>query len=231
MTISHDDQKFLSLAPFYILELFDIQFIQKLTPFIKQTVQLPKNHPILQPDATPDQIYLLLSGVVIESTCNLNGLEKSALIFPGYPIGINCTAHGQPIFYTSAAYVPSEVAVFKYRDLLAILQSSLPILEDYLRIFALETRYSNHIILQNSACSTFLKICQTIYLYNLAADHYPPLGQIKLTQQLLANLAGVHRTSVGNAIKELKEAGHFATPLQNLRLKNPLQFRQMAFGE
>lgn len=229
--LSNEDKKYISLAPFFIPSLFEIYLEKTLQPFFikSQPIQVKKGHIFLHPEEQVHQIFFLTKGIIAESSSNANGLEKITLFFPCYPLALAPCIHKQPIIYSSYAYVDSEVIPFSYEAFIQMLQSSQPLLEDILRLIAFESRNVNNIILQNYSYSTYEKVYQAVYFYDLTSSYYAPLKKLRLSQQLLAGLAGVHRTSVNHAIKALKESGIILVEKRTFTILQKEALKELAF--
>lgn len=229
--LTREEEAFISFAPFYIPALFDIHFehnFDTIKPY-GHIQTFPKGHVFLYPEQFSNTLYFLTKGIVAETTSNANGLEKMSLLFPCYPISLYPAIHKQPVIYRSSAYTAVEVITISYADYLQLMQQDLSLLENTLRLTALETRNANNSLLQSYASSTTEKIYQTLYLYDLTAKHYAPLAALKLSQQLLASLSGVHRTSVNNAIKHLKEEHIIDYVQKTLTVLQPQKLKELAF--
>lgn len=229
--LSAEEKKFISLAPFNIPALFDIRLEYNL-PLIQQfghTYTLAKGQVLLRPEETVETVFFLTKGLMAESTSNANGLEKLSLIYPYYPEALSAALHQQPIVYTAYAYTPCEITSLPIGALLTLMQDNCSLLENILRLLALEARNANNLILQNYSTSTTEKIYQTLYFYYLTAKHYAPLRTLKLSQQLIASLSGVHRTSVNTALKHLKEAKIISQDHKVLTFIDPEALKELAF--
>lgn len=226
------EAKYLSLAPFYVLSLFDIDLKQSLaaSQLHASPVHLPKGHVFLQPGEIVREIYLLHTGVIVETTTNPNGLEKGTLIFPTYPLGLFGLFHQQEITYTCRALTPCQATTIDRIELLSLLQSNRPFLNDILNLFALEVRNTNNALLRTASYSTNERIFQVIYFYHLTSKYYPPLTEIHLSQQLIATLAGVHRTSVHHALAILEQQQILRRHGKALAILQPERLFALAFG-
>ena len=231
--LTAQEQKFISLAPFDVPALFDIHLENNL-PLINTYGRLQtyaKGHIFFHPEEKVETIHFLTKGLIAESTSNANGLEKLTLVFPYYPQALAAALHQQPIIYTAYAYTDVTVISLPMGRLLELMQTNRPLLENILRLLALETRNANNLILQNYSSSTIEKIYQTLYFYYLTAKHYEPLRSVKLSQQLIAGLSGVHRTSVNTALKTLKEQHIITLDKKVLTVLDPPALKELAFVE
>ncbi len=231
--LTAEEKKLISLAPFNIPALFDIHLENNL-PLIQEfghTHTLDKGQMLLRPEETIETVHFLTKGIIAESTSNANGLEKLSLIYPCYPEALSATLHQQPIVYTAYAFTPCEIISLPIGALLMLMQDNCSLLENILRLLALEARNANNLILQNYSSSTTEKIYQTLYFYYLTAQHYAPLRTLKLSQQLIAGLSGVHRTSVNAALKHLKEAQIINLDKKVLTVTDPEALKELAFVE
>lgn len=229
--LTAEEEKLISIAPFMIPSLFEVNLATDIGPYLtgSRKILAPKGHVFLEPGQQPEHIYFLTKGIIGETYTNLNGLEKLSLYFPCYPIALFAAIHKQPVLYRSVAYTDAEVYAFTYTELLDIMQANRHLLKNIMQLLALECRNANSIILQNHSCSCTEKIYQAIYFYLITAKHYPPLEQLKLTQHLISELAGVHRTSVGNTIKELKEDGLIKAQKTGITVLDPVTLKLLAF--
>lgn len=229
-----DDEtlKYLSLSAFHIPPLFHTDLTAFL-PLFEQcgTVQhFAKKDVLLPLDQQTETVHILKSGIVLESSSNANGLEKGVLYFPSYPIAFFAAIHQQPTVYTVTAFTDLCVVSLCYEQYLQLMQENRALLEASLRFIGFDSRNANAAILQNCSCSTVEKIYQAIYAYHLGCQHYPPLREVKLTQNLLATLSGVHRTSVAHVIKDLKEQEIISLEKKELQVLEPHILKDMAFS-
>lgn len=223
--------RYLSMAPFIIPPLFHIDFTPYLAFFENCGVlqHYPKGSTLMSFEEQTQTVQLLKSGIVLESSSNVNGLEKGVLCFPCYPIAFAAAIHQQPTVYSVSAYSNVTTVALPYSDYITLIQQHRELLEMSLRFAAFDSRSANATILQNFACSTTEKIYQTIFYYQLACQYYKPLESIKLTQNLLAVLSGVHRTSVAHAVKFLKEQHIIQLEKKNLQVLDSQQLEALAF--
>ena len=104
---------------------------------------------LLRPEETIETVHFLTKGIIAESTSNANGLEKLSLIYPCYPEALSAALHQQPIVYTAYAFTPCEIISLPIGALLTLMQDNCSLLENILRLLALEARNANNLILQN----------------------------------------------------------------------------------
>ena len=164
--------RYLSMAPFIIPPLFHIDFTPYLAFFENCGVlqHYPKGATLMSFEEQTQTVQLLKSGIVLESSSNVNGLEKGVLCFPCYPIAFAAAIHQQPTVYSVSAYSNVTTVALPYSDYITLIQQHRELLEMSLRFAAFDSRSANATILQNFACSTTEKIYQTIFYYQLACQ-------------------------------------------------------------
>lgn len=231
--MSNTEKLELSLSPFTIPELFDTNLHVSISPYLttERKKYVPKKHKFYETGQIADRLYYLNKGVVIETLINENGLEKSFLIFPPYLVGFNYCAHEQPIFPCTSAHTECEVFSFAYDELLSLMQRDQKLMRAIIKVLALDFRMANGIALQNQSCSSHEKICQTILSYHIASKYTPNLGSLRLTQQLIAGLTGVHRISVVNTIGKLRDEQIITYSDKTLVVSDPQRLQQIAYGK
>lgn len=230
--LSAEELKYLSIAPFMLPPLFRTDLMD-LIPLFEQygTIQhFAKKETILFSGQQTKNIQILKSGIILESSSSANGLEKGVLCFPAYPMAFSAAIHQQPAVYSATAFTDTTCISLSNDLYLQLMQENRDVLEKSLRFIAFDSRNSNAAILQNCSCSTVEKVYQTIYAYHLACQHYEPLRNVKLTQNLLAILSGVHRTSVAHVIKDLKEQELICLDKKELQVLEPHILKDMAFS-
>ncbi len=233
VSMTKQEQLYLSLSPFTIPELFNTNFHQSILPYLsdsKKTV-IPKNHVFYQTEEIADRLFYLNKGIVIETLMNENGLEKHFLIFPSYLVGFNYCAHEQPIFPCTKAYTECEIYGFSYEELLTLMQNDKNLLKAVLKVLGLDFRLANSAALQNQSCSSYEKICQVILSYFIASKYNPQVKKMKMTQQLIAGLTGVHRISVVHAIQKLKQENIISYTSKTLTLLDEEGLQELAYGK
>lgn len=229
--LTDEELRYLSMAPFNMPPLFGVDLMQFIPAFKEHGIvkQFKKREMFLHLGQKTKNIKVLISGTVLESSSNANGLEKGILCFPSYPIAFSAAIHQQPTVYSATAFTDVTVISIPYDSYIALMQQNREILEHSLRFIAFDSRNSNVTILQNCSCSTTEKVYQAIYYYYLACQHFEPLRTVKLTQNLLAILSGVHRTSVAHVMKELKEQEIINLEKKDLQVLEPQILKDIAF--
>ncbi len=230
--LNEDILKYLSVSPFHLPQLFQTDH-SAFMPLFEQEgtlLNLKKKDVIVSLNTQTDTVYILKDGLILESTTNPNGLEKSTLFFPAYPIAFLSSIHHLPTVYSVRAFTDAQVIAIPYTNYLKLMQQNLALIDVSLRFISFDSRNANTLVLQNYSCSTLEKIYQTIYCYHLACQYFAPLKAVTLTQSLLATLSGVHRTSVAHAIKQLKEEGIIKLEKKNLTVLAPETLLTMAFS-
>lgn len=230
--LTQEDFRYLSMSPFSIPPLFEVDMDLFLPDFEQcgTLLHYKKGQILFSQEHQTQSVQILKTGAVLESSSNTNGLEKGVLCFPTYPIAFAAAIHQQPTVYSVTAFTDATTISVPYNNYMTLMQQNRNILERSLRFVAFDSRNANVTILQNCACSTTEKIYQTIFYYYLACQYYPPLHSIKLTQNLLAILSGVHRTSVAHTIKDLKEMEIIRLEKKDLCVLEPKILEDIAFA-
>ncbi|MFM9414036.1 Crp/Fnr family transcriptional regulator [Peptococcus simiae] len=151
-------------------------------------------------------IIFLMEGAIIDSVANINGLEKCTLTFAPYPHWLAPAWHHMPLLYASTAYTDVTLWHFPREAFISIMKESEHFLYLIMRFSALETRRLYHQSYLQYAVPAHVKIAQVLSFY-----HYlrlqDALPEIRLTQSLIAQLSGVHRTSVAQSLQTLRKEG------------------------
>lgn len=231
--MSGQEQLYMSLSPYTIPELFDTNIHTAIWPYLAEDKKttVSKGHIFYNTEEKAQGMFYLKKGIVIETLMNANGLEKDFLIFQGYMVGFNYCAHEQPVFPCTKAYTECEIYPFGYDEFLTLMQRDKELLKSVIKILALDFRMANSVALQNQSCSTYEKICQNILSYFTACKYNSQIRGLKITQQLIAGLTGVHRISVVNAMKRLKQDGIVAYSNKKLVLMDYEKLQELAYGK
>jgi len=231
--ITKQERLYLSLSPFTIPGLFSSGLGAALLPHLetRKRETVPKGFSFYQTEEVATGLFYLKKGVVIETLMNENGLLKDFLIFSPYLVGFNYCAHEQPIFPCTRAYTECEIYRFSYEEFLDRMQTDRALMKAVIKVVALDFRLANSLALQNQSCSTYEKVCQVILSYFIAGRYDRQARELKITQQLIAGLAGVHRVSVAHAVQRLKQDGIIGYTGRKLILLDEERLRTLAYGK
>lgn len=153
-----------------------------------------------------DTVGILARGMVLSAVTNSNGLEKASLTVAPYMLSLFPAWHGYPLLYHTVAH--SEVVLYELprEALLEAMGASMGLSRSLMRMIAVETRLLYHSHLTDRLSTATEKVALVLFCYHLlrAEEALPPL---RLTQQLLALLTGLHRTSVAQALAVLRAEG------------------------
>lgn len=233
INLTEQEYLYLSLSPFTIPGLFSDNVSLAIEPYLneKRRRGVKKGYVFYHTGKTTERLYYLKKGMVIETLMNYNGLEKNFLIVPCYPIGFHYCAHKQAIFPCTAAFTDCEVYEFEYEEFLSLMQEDRALLKQIIEISSLDFRLANSAALQNQSCSADEKICQTMLGYFIAKKYNSYIRNMKITQELLAGLTGVHRVSVVRAIKKLKREGIISYQKNELELLDYERLQEISYGK
>lgn len=227
------EELYLSLSPFTIPELFHTNVHQSILPYLSEEKKMivPKNYVFYETEEIAEKLFYLKKGVVIESLLNENGLEKDFLSFPSYLVGFHYCAHEQPIFPCTKAFTECEVYLFGYGELLGLMQKDRKLLQSIIKILSLDFRMANSLALQNQSCSSYEKVCQILLSYFIVSKYNGQARKLKMTQQLIAGLAGIHRISVVHAVQRLKKENIIAYTNKTIEVLNYEKLQCLAYGK
>jgi len=230
-SMSQEEKKYLSLAPFFIADLFEVDIKDIIAPylFLAKRISIQKKDQLLEYGQIVNNIYYVSKGITGELMMNKNGLEQLSINFPNSLLGFGSAAHQQPIFYSSYALTEAEAYVFPYVDFLSLMQQNDKLLALILKYTSLDARRTNHIIVQHTSYSALQKISQILYCCHIAGKYYPKFKQLRLTQQLIASLCGMHRISAVNVLKELREMKYISMNKKELRILEPELLKEKGF--
>lgn len=198
----------IAASPFWTVALRDVDFSPWLPRFKAEGERMTfaEGAYVFHEGDVLQRVYLLGEGIVAEIISNANGLEKWDLVFAPYLSALYATVHGDPIAFRSKALTECTFYTLPEDTFLQMMQQDERLLRTVLRHNALEIRQSNHSLYTLYMEPTPRKIAQVLYYYQeyLAGVDQPAF---RLTQQLTANLAGVHRTSVVGTVAKLRRCG------------------------
>lgn len=231
--INEREQLYLSLSPFTIIDLFHPNIQSVILPYLTSDRKkiYPKGHIFYETGGKASSLFYLNKGISIESIMNENGLEKDFMIIPPYPLGFHYCAHEQPIFPCTKAFTECEVYQFAYDEFLDIMQKDKKLLKAILNLLSLDFRLANSPGMQNYSLSSYEKICQTILSYFIGAKYNKYMHELKLTQELIAALTGVHRISAVRAIQKLKEENIITYENKRMTLLDYNKLCDIAYGK
>lgn len=218
--ITDRELNILTLSPFTILELFCDDLGHKIAAYLPENKKMivPKGYVFFEQGEVVDSIFYLKDGVAMETIMNENGLKKNFLVASQYPLGLHYCGHHQPIFPDTTAYTECEVYKFTYDEFLKIMQKDIELLRNIIHIISIDFRLANSSAMQNYTCSTHEKICQTLLSYFIASKYNSHIRNLKLTQEFIAELTGVHRISVVRSMQKLKQEGIIAYTQNQIKL-------------
>ncbi len=195
-------------SPFWTPALRGVDFMPWLPIFRRcgERMTLAEGAYFLHEGDVVQRVYLLSEGILADIISNANGLEKWDLVFAPYMTAFYATVHGNPVAYRSLAFTECVFYSLPEEDFLRLMQEDEQLLRTVLRHNALEIRQSNHSLYTLYMEPTPRKIAQMLYYYQEYLDSVE-MPAFRLTQQLIANLAGVHRTSVVGTVAKLRKRG------------------------
>lgn len=210
--ISPTERDYLSMAPFCAPELFGLNLAPIMAKYqhLLTPVAFKKNQPILQTGDYVDHLYYLRTGFAWDTQLSKNGFEKNMLFFPQSLLGLHSIAYRQPIIYSIKALVPITAYRFSYETFRHLLGQEALFAEAVLKLSNLAMHAMGTASMQSLNASAGEKVCQLLYCHHLCEAYYPALQKIYFSQQKVAGLAGVHRVSANNIIKDLKNRGILA---------------------
>lgn len=139
----------------------------------------------------------------MDSVANINGLEKCTLTFAPYPHGLFPAWHGMPLPYSSLAYTDVTLWHLPVDAFINIMKESKAFLSFIICFSVLESRRLYRQQYLQYAVPTTLKIAQVLAFYHYLRSQ-AVIPELRLTQNLIAQLSGVHRTSVAQGLTDLR---------------------------
>lgn len=189
----------------------------------------PKGSRLSQVGDRASDIIFLMKGSIMDSIANTNGLEKCTLTFAPYPHWLAPAWHGLPLLYASTAYTDVTLWHISREKLSNIMKESPDFLSFIMRFFALESRRLYHQSYLQYTMPSTMKIAQTLAFYHYLREE-EVIPDLRLTQSLIAQLSGVHRTSVAQSLQALRSKGLIGNqPASPLTRTQGLALEEYAF--
>ncbi len=172
-----------------------------------------------------DSIYYVKTGKVKQSLICSNGVEKVVgIIIAGNTFGEAVYFNGCPAQSHNIALENSVIYVFNSMTIETLLGESPSICTDIIRSLSLKIRMLTTQIDMLYSLRSKDRVYRIIYIL---AQHSPN-GRIAMTHYELAQLAGVHRVTVSNALTHLNNAGIISCKYGFLRVNNMCALSELA---
>ena len=163
----------------------------------------PKNTII--PHETAKGIFYLSKGTVELSYNTSSGHKRIALYYgPGTLINEARTLTGHNLGGTFTCIEPVELYQFD-KDLCSLdfIRTHPHLVQNLLKTMAVKMLLHYCFVTAMGTGSTLSQVCRFIFSFAVALD-YPKTFPINLTQQEVADLIGIHRTTLARALQKLK---------------------------
>ncbi|WP_258358559.1 Crp/Fnr family transcriptional regulator [Moorella sulfitireducens] len=207
----------------------ELVFIKKIGTFC----HYKKDRIIIGIGTRVDRFFYLQDGIVKYTLLSRGGSEKPVLyVSPGCFFGDEAFFHGQPVIFNALA-MEDVKAISIHKHHLNELFSRPGLVYMLLKSVSLKSRMLANQIEDLAFRNTTEKLCRLLYCLLLDPSSKQKINTcIKFTHHELANLAGVHRVTVTNAISHLKEEGIIHTlPDGTIVVDNWDKLRKYGFGE
>jgi CRP/FNR family transcriptional regulator/CRP/FNR family cyclic AMP-dependent transcriptional regulator len=199
---------FLTKVPLFS-ELDDGE-LQQLSSVVREQ-HYKKHTTIVHVDDPGNALYILKSGLVKVTIEDHNGYEMILrLLYPTDFFGDMSLLDGEPRSATITTQEPSEVLVISRDHFLHIIEQSPGILLKMAAMLSRRLRKTNELIHSLAFFDVYGKVART--LLNLAQERGRVTEQgtvidMRLTQQELAELAGMTRETMARTLREFQQAG------------------------
>lgn len=174
-----------------------------------------------------EQLYLSLSPFTIPELFQTN---LHTMFSPYLIAGRKKTVPKGFVFYQTEE-LAGECFYLKQGVVIEALMNENGLMKAVLKTVALDFRLANSSVLQTQSCSVHEKICQTIVSYFIAGRYNREVKTMRMTQQLLADLTGVHRVSVAQTVRKLRDEGILGSKGKKLVLLDEERLRILAYGK
>ena len=229
--MTEEEKYLLSTSVFAIPELFDIDLKENIEkyPNYGHKVFLPKGSTFYKEGESANTVYYIQKGFVIDSLTSKDGIEQISLFFPNSLVGLVCCAHKQLAIPNSIAITDVIAYAYSFNEFLDLLLMDKILLKKCLQIEALEVRTGHCSIWHNQILSAKKRVCQILYCYATVCKYYPELSEVRMTQNMIAGLVGMHRVSVAKAIHALKEESILSVDKKGLKIENIQALKKKGF--
>jgi len=199
---------FLKKVPLF-LELDDGEFHQLASVVREQ--HFKKHTTIVRVDDPGGALYILKSGLVKITLEDQHGYEMILrILYPTDFFGEMSLLDGMPRSATVTAQAPSEVLTISREHFLSLIEQSPKILLKMTAVLSKRLRNTNELIHSLAFYDVYGKVARL--LLNLAAERgrvteHGTVIDMRLTQQELAELAGMTRETMARTLREFQQAG------------------------
>ena len=199
---------FLKKVPLFS-ELDDDEF-QQIAAVVREH-HYKKHTTIVHVDDPGNALYILKNGLVKVTIEDHNGYEMILrLLYPTDFFGDMSLLDGEPRSATITTQEPSEVLIISRDHFLRIIEKSPGILLKMAAMLSRRLRKTNELIHSLAFFDVYGKVART--LLNLAQERGRVTEQgmvidMRLTQQELAELAGMTRETMARTLREFQQAG------------------------
>lgn len=199
---------FLKKVPLFS-ELNDEELYQ-LTSVVREQ-HYKKHTTIVHVDDPGSALYILKNGLVKVTIEDQHGYEMILrILYPTDFFGDMSLLDGMPRSATVTTQEPSEVLTISREHFLSIIEKSPKILLKVAAVLSKRLRKANELIHSLAFFDVYGKVARV--LLNLAAERGRATEQgtvidMRLTQQELAELAGMTRETMARTLREFQQAG------------------------
>jgi len=188
----------------------DDEELQQLASVMREQ-HYKKHTTIVYVDDPGSALYILKSGLVKVTIEDQNGDEMILrMLYPTDFFGDMSLLDGRPRSATVTTQEPSEVLTISREPFLSIIEKSPKILLKITAVLSERLRKANELIHSLAFFDVYGKVARV--LLNLAAERGRATEQgtvidMRLTQQELAELAGMTRETMARTLREFQQAG------------------------
>jgi CRP/FNR family transcriptional regulator, cyclic AMP receptor protein len=188
----------------------DDEELQQITTVVREQ-HYKKHTTIVHVDDPGNALYILKSGLVKVTIEDRDGYEMILrILYPTDFFGDMSLLDGEPRSATVTTQEPSEVLTVSRDHFLHIIEKSPKILLKMTALLSKRLRKANELIHSLAFFDVYGKVART--LLNLASERgrvteRGTVIDMRLTQQELAELAGMTRETMARTLREFQQAG------------------------
>src|SRR5215831_4211027 len=188
----------------------DDEELQQIATVVREQ-HYKKHTTIVHVDDPGNALYILKSGLVKVTIEDHDGYEMILrILYPTDFFGDMSLLDGMPRSATVTTQEPSEVLTVSREPFLSIIEKSPKILLKIAAVVSMRLRKTNELIHSLAFFDVYGKVARV--LLNLAAERGRATEQgtvidMRLTQQELAELAGMTRETMARTLREFQQAG------------------------
>jgi CRP-like cAMP-binding protein len=195
LTSSHQDNRLLAALPREMLELMARDLRQ---------ISLAQHHPIYEPGAPIDEIYFPLSGMIsLLVVAKDGGAVETATIGREGAVGLHGALGKRLSFTRATTQVAGRFSIIRASALAHLVQGHAPLRDVITRYTEVLWAEAQQLTACNAVHDTPARLCRWL----LQVSDRTGIDVLPLTQELIAQMLGVRRTTVTIMAQSLQSQG------------------------